>query len=181
MSFIHPSQRLRRLPSQFFARLVASTQTLQTAGHDVINLGQGNPDLPTPAHIVAAAHRAVDNPATHKYSPFSGLKALRGAAATWYESEFNVALDPETEICILIGAKLGLQEISLCLLDEGDLCLMPDPGYPDYCSGVALTARVRSHAAARRTPLSPRPFGNPEGGGTSCKTDVPELPDQPHR
>jgi aminotransferase len=138
LSFIHPSQRLRRLPSQLFARLVASTQALQVAGHDVINLGQGNPDLPTPAHIVAAAHRAVDNPATHKYSPFSGLPALREAAATWYKSEFNVALDPESEICILIGAKLGLQEISLCLLDEGDLCLMPDPGYPDYCSGVAL-------------------------------------------
>jgi aminotransferase len=138
LSFIQPAQRLRRLPSQLFARLVASTQSLQSAGHDVINLGQGNPDLPTPAHVVAAAHRAVDNPATHKYSPFGGLKLLREAAATWYESEFNVALDPETEICILIGAKLGLQEISLCLLDEGDICLMPDPGYPDYSSGVAL-------------------------------------------
>jgi aminotransferase len=138
LSFIQPAQRLRRLPSQLFARLVASTQSLQSAGHDVINLGQGNPDLPTPAHVVAAAHRAVDNPATHKYSPFGGLKVLREAAATWYESEFNVALDPETEICILIGAKLGLQEISLCLLDEGDICLMPDPGYPDYSSGVAL-------------------------------------------
>ncbi|MDB4896285.1 MAG: aminotransferase [Firmicutes bacterium] len=138
MSFIQPAQRLRRLPSQLFARLVASTQNLQSAGHDVINLGQGNPDLPTPAHVVAAAHRAVDNPATHKYSPFGGLKVLRDAAATWYEREFNVVLDPETEICILIGAKLGLQEISLCLLDEGDICLMPDPGYPDYSSGVAL-------------------------------------------
>lgn len=145
MSFIHPAERLRRLPSQLFARLVATTQSLQAAGHDVINLGQGNPDLPTPGHIVEAAQRAAANPAFHKYVPFGGLRELKEAAAEWYRSQYGVALDPETEVCILIGAKLGLQEISLCLLNEGDVCLMPDPGYPDYWSGVAL-AGARKHS-----------------------------------
>ena len=144
MSFIQPAQRIGRLPSQLFARLVATTRSLQAAGHDVINLGQGNPDLPTPAHIVEAAQRAAENPASHKYAPFAGLSALKEAAAGWYAREYDVALDPESEVCILIGAKLGLQEISLCLLDEGDVCLMPDPGYPDYWSGVAL-AGGRQH------------------------------------
>jgi L-glutamine---4-(methylsulfanyl)-2-oxobutanoate aminotransferase len=138
LRYIQPAKRLHRLPSQLFARLVATTQAFQAAGHDVINLGQGNPDLPTPKHIVEAAQRAAQDPSTHKYSLFGGLKVLKEAAAGWYDRQFNVALDPETEICILIGAKLGLQEISLCLLDEGDFCLVPDPGYPDYWSGVAL-------------------------------------------
>ncbi len=139
-----PADRLRRLPSQLFARLVNTTRELQAAGHDVINLGQGNPDLPTPAHIVEVAQRAAADPANHRYIPFDGLKVLKEAAAGWYERQYGVALDPETEICILIGAKLGLQEISLCLLNEGDVCLMPDPGYPDYWSGVAL-AGARQH------------------------------------
>ncbi len=146
MSFIRQATRLQRLPSQFFARLVAATAALQAAGHDVINLGQGNPDLPTPEHIVEAAGRAGKNPAMHKYIPFSGLRSLKEAAAGWYNKKYNVALDPEHEVCILIGAKLGLQEISLCLLDEGDICLVPDPGYPDYWSGIEL-------AGGRRVPL----------------------------
>lgn len=133
-----PARRLAKLPSQLFARLVATTAALQAGGHDVINLGQGNPDLPTPGHVVEALQRAAADPITHKYPPFSGIKTLKEAAAGWYEREYNVALDPEKELCILIGAKLGLQEISLCLLDEGDICLMPDPGYPDYWSGAAL-------------------------------------------
>lgn len=138
LSYITPARRLNRLPAQLFARLVATTQALQAEGHDVINLGQGNPDLPTPDHVVEAVRRAAGDIATHKYIPFSGLRSLRQAAADWYARKFSVALDPETELCILIGAKLGLQEISLCLLNEGDICLMPDPCYPDYWSGVAL-------------------------------------------
>lgn len=138
LSYITRADRLGRLPVQLFARLVAATQALQQAGFDVINLGQGNPDRPTPAHVVEAAQRAAADPATHKYIPFGGLKILREVAARWYERHYDVALDPETEVCVLIGTKLGLQEISLCLLNEGDVCLMPDPCYPDYWSGVAL-------------------------------------------
>jgi L-glutamine---4-(methylsulfanyl)-2-oxobutanoate aminotransferase len=138
LNYITPARRLNRLPAQLFARLVATTQALQAAGHDVINLGQGNPDLPAPSHVVEALQHAAADPATHKYIPFSGLRSFREAAAAWYARHYGVALDPETEICVLIGAKLGLQEISLCLLNEGDICLMPDPCYPDYWSGAAL-------------------------------------------
>jgi aminotransferase len=151
LSVIHLAQRIENLPSQLFARLVATTEAMQAAGHDVINLGQGNPDLPTPAHIVEAARRAATDPSTHRYSLFSGLSVLKEAAAGWYKRGYGVVLDPETEICILMGSKLGLQEISLCLLNEGDFCLMPDPGYPDYWSGVAL-AGARSY----RVPLEAR-------------------------
>ncbi|HWI52391.1 MAG TPA: aminotransferase class I/II-fold pyridoxal phosphate-dependent enzyme [Symbiobacteriaceae bacterium] len=142
MSYITPARRMSRLPVQLFARLVSTTQALQRAGFDVINLGQGNPDLPTPAHVVEAARRSAADPATHKYIAFGGLKTLREAAARMYARQYEVALDADTEICILIGAKLGLQEISLCLLNEGDFCLMPDPCYPDYWSGVALAGAV---------------------------------------
>lgn len=150
MSFIHQATRIRRLPSQLFARLVATVGALQAAGHDVINLGQGNPDLPTPRHVVEAVQLAAADPSNHRYIPFSGLRALKEAAAGWYRQRFNVVLDPEAEICILIGAKLGLQEISLCLLDEGDFCLVPDPGYPDYWSGIEL-------AGGRRHPMPLKP------------------------
>jgi aminotransferase len=145
VSFIQPAERLHLLPAQLFARLVAATGKLQAAGHDVINLGQGNPDLPTPPHIVQALQAAAENPALHKYIPFGGLHRLKEAAAAWYSTTYNVDLDPETEVCILIGTKLGLQELSLSLLNEGDLCLMPDPGYPDYWSGVSL-AGGRKHS-----------------------------------
>jgi aminotransferase len=138
LSYITPARRIGRLPSPLFARLVATAQALQGAGFDVINLGQGNPDLPTPPHVVEAVCAAAADPATHKHIPFGGLKILKEAAAGWYARQYDVALDPETEICVLTGAKLGLQEISLCLLNEGDICLMPDPCYPDCWSGVAL-------------------------------------------
>jgi aminotransferase len=143
LTFIRPAERLTRLPSQLFARLVARTQHLQAEGHDVINLGQGNPDLPTPDHIVKAAALATADPATHRYTPFGGLTPLKEAIARWYQKRFAVTLDPQSEVCILIGAKLGLQEISLCLLNEGDTCLVPDPGYPDYWSGVELAGGRR--------------------------------------
>jgi len=143
VSFIRQAERIDRLPTQLFARLVAATNALQAAGHDVINLGQGNPDLPTPPHVIAALQSAAVEPTMHKYIPFGGLMELKEAVAQWYTNRFNVALDPESEICILIGAKLGLQEISLCLLDEGDICLVPDPGYPDYWSGIELAGGMR--------------------------------------
>ena len=130
--------RIGRLPAQFFVQLVKKTEDMIAAGHDVINLGRGNPDQPAPPHIVEALARAARDPATHGYSPFSGLRVLREAAARWYRRRFGVELDPDREVAILIGSKIGLIEVSLCLLEPGDLCLMPDPGYPDYWSGVAL-------------------------------------------
>jgi aminotransferase len=136
---IKSADRLKRLPTQFFSTMVAKVNSYLAAGHDVINLGQGNPDLPTPPHIVESLRREVLDPVTHKYPPFSGLLELKQAIASWYKSEFDVDLDPEAEVAILFGGKTGLVEISQCLLNPGDVCLVPDPGYPDYWSGVALS------------------------------------------
>lgn len=132
------SETLKRLPEQFFARLVKKTQDLKEKGHDVIILGQGNPDLPTPDHIVKALQKAAEDPVNHKYSPFQGFDYLKEAVAAFYKREYDVTVDPGREVAVLFGAKTGLVEVSQCLLDSGDLALLPDPGYPDYLSGIAL-------------------------------------------
>ncbi|MFD2210481.1 pyridoxal phosphate-dependent aminotransferase [Virgibacillus halophilus] len=132
------SHRLSRMPEQFFASLVKKIDHAISEGRDIINLGQGNPDQPTPLHIVQALQSAVANPQTHRYSPFRGIPQLKQAAADFYAREYDIGLDPATEIAILFGSKAGLAELPLALLNEGDLMLLPDPGYPDYLSGAAL-------------------------------------------
>ncbi|SDN86957.1 pyridoxal phosphate-dependent aminotransferase [Alkalicoccus daliensis] len=133
-----PSHTLQRLPEQFFAQLVKKAQKLKEAGHDVINLGQGNPDLPTPDAIVDKLQEAAARPKHHKYPPFRGQPFLKQAVCDFYQREYGVMLDPETEVAVLPGAKTGLVELSQCLLNPGDKALLPDPGYPDYMSGIAL-------------------------------------------
>lgn len=129
---------MQGLPTQFFAGLVQNVNQEIAAGHDVINLGQGNPDLPTPPHIVHALQQAAENPLYHKYSPFRGYEFLKEAVARRYLEDYGVQLDPEREVAILFGGKTGLVQLPQVLLNPGDICLVPDPGYPDYWSGVAL-------------------------------------------
>jgi aminotransferase len=139
MSFtITPAKRIQNLPEQFFAALVAKANARAATGRDVINLGQGNPDQPTPANIVEKLKQAADNPLYHKYPPFRGYPFLKQAVAQRYKEDYGVDLDPDHEVAILFGGKTGLVELSQCLLNPGDVCLVPDPGYPDYWSGVAL-------------------------------------------
>jgi len=135
---IQAAERLQKLPQQFFAHLVQKASEQIKAGHDVINLGQGNPDLPTPAHIVQKLQEAAADPLYHRYPPFQGFHFLKAAIALRYQEDYGVTLDPESEVAILFGGKTGLIEISQCLLNSGDVCLTPDPGYPDYLSGIAL-------------------------------------------
>ncbi len=132
------SNRLQNLPPQFFATLVKRVAKAVEEGRDVINLGQGNPDQPTPSHIVKALQDAAELPLNHKYSPFRGTSELKQAAADFYQKEYGVSLDPDKEIAILSGAKIGLVELPLALMNEQELMLLPDPGYPDYLSGVSL-------------------------------------------
>ena len=129
---------LRQLPEQYFAALVSKVQKLINEGADIINLGQGNPDQPTATHIIESLQNAADNPTFHRYPPFQGYPFFKEAVATFYKREYGVTIDPATEVCILFGGKAGLVEISQCLLNPGDVALVPDPGYPDYWSGVAL-------------------------------------------
>jgi L-glutamine---4-(methylsulfanyl)-2-oxobutanoate aminotransferase len=133
-----PSDLLNSLPKQFFASLVKKVGEYVEQGFDVINLGQGNPDLPTPNHIVEKLQEAAANPENHKYSPFQGFRSLKQAAAEFYFREYGVTINPDKEVAILFGGKAGLVEIPQCLLNPGDTVLVPDPGYPDYLSGVAL-------------------------------------------
>lgn len=139
---IEPAEIMPQLPTQFFATLVSKVNRQVAQGHDVINLGQGNPDQPTPPHIVSSLKEAADNPQFHKYSPFTGFSFLKEAIAHRYKEDYNVDLDPETEVAILFGGKTGLVQLPQVLLNPGDVCLVPDPGYPDYWSGVAL---ARAH------------------------------------
>ncbi|SIS78307.1 pyridoxal phosphate-dependent aminotransferase [Alicyclobacillus vulcanalis] len=132
------ADRIERLPEQFFSGLTRRVAAFQQAGYDVINLGQGNPDLPTPPHIVEALREAALDPVTHRYPPFRGLPELKEAAAAFYQRTYGVSLDPEREVAILVGGKTGLVEMAELYLEPGDVALVPDPGYPDYLSGIAL-------------------------------------------
>ena len=132
------SERLKKLPDQFFAALVQKVNRAMAEGRDVINLGQGNPDQPTPPHIVKALQAAAEDAQTHKYSPFRGLEELKEAAASFYHKQYGVKIDPKREVAILFGTKAGLVELPMCLLNDGELMLLPDPGYPDYVSGAVL-------------------------------------------
>ncbi|QOV10291.1 pyridoxal phosphate-dependent aminotransferase [Viridibacillus arvi] len=132
------STRLQKLPKQFFATLVQKVGAAVAEGRDVINLGQGNPDQPTPPHIIKAMQEAVINPQTHKYSPFRGLPEFKEAIAEFYAREYGVEIDANTEVAILFGTKIGVVELPLAIMNPGDSMLLPDPGYPDYWSGVAL-------------------------------------------
>lgn len=132
------SELLNSLPKQFFASLVKKVGEFIDQGYDVINLGQGNPDQPTPGRIVAKLQEAAANPVNHKYSPFQGYPYLKKAVADFYQREYGVTIDPDKEVAVLFGGKAGLVEIPQCLLNPGDTMFVPDPGYPDYLSGVAL-------------------------------------------
>ncbi|MRN06621.1 pyridoxal phosphate-dependent aminotransferase [Lactobacillus sp. 0.1XD8-4] len=132
------SQLLTSLPKQFFATLVKKVNQKIAAGVDVINLGQGNPDKPTPEYIVKSTQKWVADPRTHKYSLFRGLPAFKQAAANFYHEKYGAVFDPEKEVSVLGGSKIGLVELPWALMNPGDTLLLPDPGYPDYLSGAAL-------------------------------------------
>lgn len=132
------SQLLDALPEQFFASLVQKVNKQVEQGFDVINLGQGNPDQPTYDYIVDALCQAARNPETHKYSQFRGNLPFKKAVTQFYQNNYHVSLDSQTEVCVLGGAKIGLVELPWALMNPGELIFLPDPGYPDYLSGVAL-------------------------------------------
>lgn len=138
MKEFQTSKAIKRLPDQFFATLIDKLNAYERKGWDTINLGQGNPDQPTPDHIVDSLKEAADNPEFHQYPPFHGYTFFKEAIAEFYKREYDVDLDPETEVAIMPGSKTGLVELSQCFLDPGDVALVPDPGYPDYWSGIEM-------------------------------------------
>ena len=130
------SQRLRQLPPYLFAEIDRAKRRLRAEGKDLIDLGVGDPDRPTPAHIVEALYRAAQDPSNHNYALDFGMTELREAIAGWYQDRFGVELDPETEVLPLLGTKEGIAHIPLAFVNPGDRVLVPDPGYPVYASGT---------------------------------------------
>ena len=133
-----PSKRLERIPPYAFAQLERKIREKRAEGVDVISLGIGDPDRPTPALIVAAMQEAVAEPETHKYPTNRGREDFRGAVRDFYARRFDVTLDPEREIIPAIGAKEAIFNLNLAFLDPGDYALAADPGYPVYTGGPWL-------------------------------------------
>lgn len=138
MNHFERSEAMKRLPDQFFAKLVKRAKELTEKGYDVINLGQGNPDLPPNDRIVKALQAGAEHPINHKYPPFQGFPYFKEAVVQFYQKEYGVELDPNHEVALMFGSKIGLFEVSQCLLNPGDVALLPNPGYPDYLSGISF-------------------------------------------
>ena len=139
---MRPAKRVGSLPPYMFAELDRKLGEKRAAGIDVISLGIGDPDSPTPRHIVEALQEAAEDPATHRYPSYYGLPALREAIAGWMRTRFSVELDPDTEVQPLIGSKEGIAHLPVAALDPGDEVLVPDPGYPVFGIGTLLAGGV---------------------------------------
>jgi LL-diaminopimelate aminotransferase len=131
--------RLDRVPPYLFAEIERRIGAMRADGVDVISLGIGDPDLPTPAPVVEALQRAAERPATHQYPSNRGLSAFREAVAGFYAARFDVDVDAETEIIPVLGGKEAVAHVALACLDPGDVALSPDPGYPPYTSGPVFS------------------------------------------
>lgn len=129
---------MQKLPPYLFARIEKKLEKAQEEGVDVISLGIGDPDRPTPEHIIEAMARAIANPANHRYPTSVGLLSFRQAVADWFKRRFGVTLDPREEVVALLGSKEGIAHIAFCFLEPGDMALIPDPGYPVYSIGTIL-------------------------------------------
>lgn len=134
------ADRINSLPPYLFAAIDKAKAEIIKKGVDVINFGIGDPDMPTPHHIVEAMKKSLDNSARHRYPSYEGMPSFRNAAAQWYRRIMNVTLNPEDEVLTLIGSKEGIAHIPLAFLNPGDVSLVPDPGYPVYNIGSILAS-----------------------------------------
>ena len=137
--------RIKRLPPYVFAEVNAMKARARAAGEDIIDLGMGNPDQPTPQHIVDKLCEAVQNPKTHRYSNSRGIPGLRRAHAAYYKRRFGVDIDPETECIVTIGSKEGLANLAQAITSPGDVILVPNPSYPIHPFGFILAGASVRH------------------------------------
>ena len=137
--------RIKRLPPYVFNIVNEQKYQARVRGEDIVDFGMGNPDMPTPKHIVDKLIAAVSDPRNHRYSVSRGIDRLRGAMADWYKRRYDVDLDPESEIVATIGSKEGISHLSLAVTAPGDVVMVPDPCYPiHFYSAVIANADVRS-------------------------------------
>lgn len=139
---IEYATRIKTLPPYLFAAIDKMKQDAIARGVDIINLGIGDPDLPTPDPIIESLRQAAGNPKHHQYPSYEGMLSFRRAVADWYQRRFHVTLDPASEVLTLIGSKEGIGHVPLAFIDPGDVVLVPSPGYPVYPVGTAFAGGV---------------------------------------
>ena len=142
--------RIRRLPPYVFATVNALKARARAVGEDIIDFGMGNPDFPTPPHIVEKLTETVQDPRTHRYSESRGIKGLRKALSGYYERRFGVSVDPESEVVVTLGSKEGLANLASAISSPGDIILVPNPSYPIHQFGFIIAG-----AAVRNIPVKP--------------------------
>lgn len=136
------ADRIKSLPPYLFAAIDEMKQKAIARGVDIINLGVGDPDLPTPKLIIERLQKAAENPKHHQYPSYDGMLSFRQAVASWYKRRFGVTVNPATEILTLIGSKEGIGHVPLAFVNPGDIVLVPSPGYPVYPVGTSFAGGV---------------------------------------
>ena len=146
----HQFERINRLPPYVFSEVNEMKARARRAGLDIIDFGMGNPDSPSPAHVVEKLVEAVRDPRTHRYSTSRGIKGLRRALANYYQRRFDVALDPDEEVIVTLGSKEGLANLASAISAPGDIILVPNPSYPIHPYGFIIAG-----ASVRHVPTGP--------------------------
>jgi len=136
MSTIEKADRIKNLPPYLFAKIDQMKEEMKQKGMDLIDLGVGDPDLPTPPPIITALQDAAKDPKNHRYPSYSGMIEFREAVSQWYQQRFQVTLDPRSEVISLIGSKEGIAHIPLAYINPQDCVLVPEPGYPVYSTAT---------------------------------------------
>lgn len=174
------AQRIRELPPYLFAHIDVLKQAQLAKGADLIDLGIGDPDLPTPPHIVAELQRAATDSRHHRYPSYQGMAELRRAAAAYYEKRWGVSLDPAREVVVLIGSKEGIAHFPLAFVDPGDLVLVPDPAYPVYAVATRFAGgRVHSLPLRRENGFLPDLAAIPADVAREAKVIWVNYPNNP--
>jgi LL-diaminopimelate aminotransferase len=135
---VRTAKRIEKLPPYLFAEIDRKVAEATARGADIISFGVGDPDLPTPPHVVEAMQKAAADSATHRYPSYTGMPEFRQSIASWYERRFGVDLDADEEVQPLVGSKEGIFHLPVAFIDPGDVALIPDPGYPVYETGTIL-------------------------------------------
>lgn len=143
------AKRIADLPPYLFAEIDAKKNEMRAKGMEIIDLGVGDPDIPTPDFIIEALKKAADDPKNHRYPSYEGMPAYREAVTAWYKERFGVSLNPATEAVALIGSKEGIAHTPLAFLDPGDIGLYTDPGYPVYPTSISFAGGI-PHAVPLR-------------------------------
>ena len=132
------ADRIENLPPYLFAEIDKKISQKRRAGADIIDLGVGDPDIPTPEHIIDACCKAANKPENHRYPSYEGMLSFRQAVAERYERDYGLKLSPEDEVITLVGSKEGIHNMHFALVNPGDIVLCSNPGYPVYATGTTF-------------------------------------------